>query len=437
MLSSLSRGRSLLLWICTATAVLVGAAVGISLSHAQNYGAIAVVENMLLATLTVVVVAEASMLDARLRTVRRLVFACSAYLLCATALWEIDRLNGSPIEPHFGDLAAVIGWLIAGYALQFGIRRGAVVGVERRILVAVFCIHTLSVLTDLTDAGITQFGMPAPMVAGLCETLEIAFMSGYAFTLGSMVWAAGRMRAARAEVVQPPVRIPASMPVAGDPAPPTGEAVAASVPNAALLDRAPGERADAAEAGRARFEALRSFGIEPHHCVIDFGCGPLKVGVHFIHYLLPRRYVGLDINEALLRSGFNRLPPGLVEARRPYLAVITEPRLRKLRRAEADWIVCTSVIMHVPPRHLARLFDRLCGLAVARTRLVLTFDCAAEIQQTGPLSWAYPEELLVRELRRRLPGRPIAIREFEAVDPIDGRPWSRARVFVGLPTRTR
>jgi hypothetical protein len=48
------------------------------------------------------------------------------------------------------------------------------------------------------------------------------------------------------------------------------------------------------EIGRLQFDYFVSQGLVPHHRLLDLGCGSLRGGVHFIAYLDPDRYSGVD-----------------------------------------------------------------------------------------------------------------------------------------------
>jgi hypothetical protein len=54
------------------------------------------------------------------------------------------------------------------------------------------------------------------------------------------------------------------------------------------------------EIGRLQFNFLRQQGLTPSHCLLDIGCGALRGGVHFITYLEPGHYLGLDKEKTLI-----------------------------------------------------------------------------------------------------------------------------------------
>ena len=59
------------------------------------------------------------------------------------------------------------------------------------------------------------------------------------------------------------------------------------------------------ELGRLQFRYLCSQGLLPHHRLMDIGCGSLRGGVHFAHYLDPGGYYGVDRNASLLKAGLD------------------------------------------------------------------------------------------------------------------------------------
>lgn len=48
--------------------------------------------------------------------------------------------------------------------------------------------------------------------------------------------------------------------------------------------------------GQWQIDFLRHNGLEPHHIVLDVGCGPLRGGIHLIQYLDKSCYTGFDGN---------------------------------------------------------------------------------------------------------------------------------------------
>ena len=60
------------------------------------------------------------------------------------------------------------------------------------------------------------------------------------------------------------------------------------------------------EIGRLQLDFLVSRGLKPSHCLLDIGCGSLRGGVHFIRYLGPGNYLGIDKERRLIDLGIER-----------------------------------------------------------------------------------------------------------------------------------
>ena len=106
---------------------------------------------------------------------------------------------------------------------------------------------------------------------------------------------------------------------------------------------------------RKRFDELVAQGIKPSDTVVDYGCGTLRLGAHFIDYLDADRYIGLDIDDRIIAAGRDQLPADLVEAKRPVLEVISpeEPYPRRGQGPAMD------LLQRGSPACAAGAFERL------------------------------------------------------------------------------
>ena len=57
------------------------------------------------------------------------------------------------------------------------------------------------------------------------------------------------------------------------------------------------------EIGRLQIDFLRGQGLRPGDALLDVGCGSLRGGVHFVAFLEPGRYYGIDKDAELIRAG--------------------------------------------------------------------------------------------------------------------------------------
>jgi hypothetical protein len=76
------------------------------------------------------------------------------------------------------------------------------------------------------------------------------------------------------------------------------------------------------EIGELQFNFLVSRGLRPEHVFLDIACGSLRGGVHFIRYLAPGNYQGIDKEKILIRRGLAKeLPRQVREEKRPEFVV--------------------------------------------------------------------------------------------------------------------
>ena len=57
--------------------------------------------------------------------------------------------------------------------------------------------------------------------------------------------------------------------------------------------------------GKLQFDYLVANGLKPGHRLLDIGCGTLRGGRHFIRYLAPGGYTGIDISNGRSRAAGN------------------------------------------------------------------------------------------------------------------------------------
>lgn len=106
---------------------------------------------------------------------------------------------------------------------------------------------------------------------------------------------------------------------------------------------------------RFQLDYLAAHGLRPDSCMLDYGCGALAAGIHFIDYLLPGQYVGVDISADVLAEGQRRLEGKNLLFKRPELYQIESGALGVLAGRQFDVIWAQSVFTHMPPQDIHNL----------------------------------------------------------------------------------
>lgn len=156
------------------------------------------------------------------------------------------------------------------------------------------------------------------------------------------------------------------------------------------------------EIGRLQFEMLREHGLQPRHRLLDIGCGSLRGGVHFIGYLDPGHYTGLDISEHILEAGRRLLPATLLSTKRPHLLCNTDLKLEELAGAQFDFALAQSVFTHMPRQDIDECLASLPGIMRPNGRFFFTaFLAERERYEPGHENFYYPQHVLEGLCRHR------------------------------------
>lgn len=144
------------------------------------------------------------------------------------------------------------------------------------------------------------------------------------------------------------------------------------------------------EMGTLQFDFLVAEGLRPEHRLLDFGCGCLRGGLHFIRYLEPGHYTGVDISAVVLEAGRKFLREAGLEAKRPALLHTTDLSLGDLQGQAFDFILAQSVLTHMPEREIGELFRRIPSVMAPEGRFYATYFERGVDRPTDVLEFHYP-----------------------------------------------
>ncbi len=155
------------------------------------------------------------------------------------------------------------------------------------------------------------------------------------------------------------------------------------------------------EAGRKAFERYkRFFGLESSSKVVDYGCGSLRLGGHFIRFLEPDHYFGLDVTSDFFEIGKTLVGEDLLREKRPQLAPIGEDSVTRGAAFGADFVFSNAVSYHVHPDETAMYFGNLVKL-MGKPGAGLFFDVkiTEEPVRFRERGWAWPMEFYLKALQ--------------------------------------
>ncbi len=113
--------------------------------------------------------------------------------------------------------------------------------------------------------------------------------------------------------------------------------------------------------GHLQFDFLVEKGLRPHHALLDLGCGTLRGGRHFIRYLGPGRYSGIDISSKAIEYGRKLVEHEGLDDKRPRLVVSVDRNLKfqDLRSERFDFLLAQSVFTHLDRSHIEECFEHV------------------------------------------------------------------------------
>ena len=124
--------------------------------------------------------------------------------------------------------------------------------------------------------------------------------------------------------------------------------------------------------GPLQFEFMKKQGLNPEHRLLDIGCGSLRAGRFFISYLNAHGYLGLDVDEALVKTGLaTEIDPAVAQEKQPEFAFNFEFKFPFARKP--DFAIAQSVFTHLTPAQMETCLTNLRAFA-PECRFYVTFN---------------------------------------------------------------
>lgn len=139
--------------------------------------------------------------------------------------------------------------------------------------------------------------------------------------------------------------------------------------------------------GPAQLEFMKSQGLEPHHLLLDVGCGSLRGGVRFIPYLEIGNYYGIDKEPALIEAAKTvELPRYRLENRSAQLHVVEHFDISRIG-VKFDFMFSHSVFSHLSPEQIEECLTNLIPWLKDDGAFFVDYKEADEVRLTQPHEW--------------------------------------------------
>ena len=114
-------------------------------------------------------------------------------------------------------------------------------------------------------------------------------------------------------------------------------------------------------------------GLEPHHDLLDIGCGPLQGGLAFIRHIETGRYAGIDIREESVTEAKRQVEKARLEHKRPFLAVSATFGRDELGNRMFDYFWMSQLFYHLDDDAAGLCFEQVMARMKPGGRLIGDF----------------------------------------------------------------
>jgi SAM-dependent methyltransferase len=135
-------------------------------------------------------------------------------------------------------------------------------------------------------------------------------------------------------------------------------------------------------------------GLRPEHRLLDIGCGTLRAGRHFIRYLHPGGYTGIDISSKAIEYGKSLVAREGLRLKAPSLLVNDAISLTFEGYGKFDFVLAQSVFTHLYEDRIEECLQNVHKVLTAASVFFFTFNDADAVVRTTRKDFRYPYRML-------------------------------------------
>ena len=129
---------------------------------------------------------------------------------------------------------------------------------------------------------------------------------------------------------------------------------------------------------RYQLAFLKEEGLSNSSSLLEFGCGPLTLGVPLVKYLNPQNYVGIDVRPSVINIAYREIYRNNLVSKNPRLIVANDFGREVLREHKFNFIWAFSMLFHLEDQLVDRLFESAASLLEQEGRLYANINTDVE-----------------------------------------------------------
>lgn len=144
--------------------------------------------------------------------------------------------------------------------------------------------------------------------------------------------------------------------------------------------------------GPLQFDFLIKNNMQPHHTMLDIGCGTLRGGIFAIKHLNPGNYHGIDISSGAIDFCNKRVAEEGLTEKKPHLVLSKNMDLKfsEFSGKKFDFMMAQSVFTHLKPEHIKECFENIGKIMHENSSFYFTYREAETELQRGLKDFSYP-----------------------------------------------